>query len=76
MAIIAQIIENGEAIEVTSAIAICRDPKDNMFLNLALDGKANAIISRDPDLLELHPFRNIPILSPVAFLDWLKVEIK
>lgn len=57
-----------EQIESSSEIEICRDPKDNMFLNLALDGKADVILTRDPDLLVLHPFEGIPILSPADFL--------
>jgi putative PIN family toxin of toxin-antitoxin system len=54
--------------EVFSDISICRDASDNMFLNLAKDGKADVIISRDPDLLTLNPFEGIPILSPADFL--------
>jgi putative PIN family toxin of toxin-antitoxin system len=57
-----------ELVVVTSAIEACRDPKDNMFLALAIDGRADVIISRDPDLLTLHPFQGIPIVSPADFL--------
>jgi uncharacterized protein len=60
----------GEQIEVISKIAICRDPKDDMFLNLAIDGKADVILTRDPDLLVLHPFQGIQILNPADFLVW------
>ena len=60
----------GEMIDVISLIAECTDPKDDKFLNLALDGKAGVIISRDPDLLVLHPFRGIPILNPSDFIQW------
>ena len=42
----------------------CRDPKDDKFLELALNGKATHIVSGDEDLLVLHPFRGIPILTP------------
>ena len=59
-------------IEIKSNIKICRDPNDEMFLNLAIDGKANIIISRDPDLLVLNPFQGISILNPSDFLDWLE----
>jgi len=55
-------------IEPTEEITICRDPKDNMFLELAVAGKASCIITGDKDLLELHPFRGIKILSPSDFL--------
>jgi uncharacterized protein len=62
----------GEMIDASSAIAECRDPKDDKFLNLAVDGRADVIISRDPDLLVLHPFRNIPILTPADFIQWMR----
>lgn len=50
-------------------ITICRDPKDNKFLELALSGNADCIISGDEDLLILNPFRGIPILTANEFLD-------
>ena len=57
--------------EVTNEhiVTACRDPKDNKFLELALSGKADFIISGDQDLLVLHPFENIPVISPADFLD-------
>jgi putative PIN family toxin of toxin-antitoxin system len=68
-----QIVEklHGEAffVPVTSNIQLCRDPKDDKFLDLAIDAAASCIITGDKDLLVLHPFRDIPILSPAAFLD-------
>ncbi len=45
----------------------CRDPKDDKFLELAANGRADVIISGDADLLVLNPFRDIPILAPAAF---------
>lgn len=38
----------------------CRDPKDNMILELAVAANASCNISGDEDLLTLHPFRGIP----------------
>ena len=55
-------------IPITHSIAVCRDPKDDKFLELAVSGDATHIITGDNDLRELHPFRNIPILTPAAFL--------
>jgi predicted nucleic acid-binding protein len=43
-------------------------PKDDKFLELAIEGEARAIISGDDDLLALHPFRGTPILTPAAFV--------
>lgn len=48
---------------------LCRDPKDDMYLELALSGKADCIITGDPDLLVLNSFENIPIITPKEFLD-------
>ncbi|MEQ8474205.1 MAG: putative toxin-antitoxin system toxin component, PIN family [Marinoscillum sp.] len=41
---------------ITIKITACRDPKDDMYLELAISGKADAIITGDKDLLDLHPF--------------------
>jgi putative PIN family toxin of toxin-antitoxin system len=46
----------------------CRDPKDNKFLALALAAEADAIVSSDKDLLVLHPWRGIRIVTPAEFL--------
>ncbi|HEY9363544.1 MAG TPA: putative toxin-antitoxin system toxin component, PIN family [Chitinophagaceae bacterium] len=47
----------------------CRDPKDKKFLELAVSADASCIITGDKDLLVLHPFRNIPILNAVDFIN-------
>jgi putative PIN family toxin of toxin-antitoxin system len=51
----------------TSLIA-CRDPKDDKFLELAVDGHADLILTGDHDLLALHPFRGIAIVTPMQYL--------
>ena len=55
-------------IEINQTIRACRDPKDDKFLELAVCGNATHIVSGDRDLLALHPFRGIPILTPGTFL--------
>ncbi len=50
-------------------ISDCRDPKDNKFLELAISANASCVISGDKDLLALHPFREIPILNAVDFIN-------
>ncbi|HWQ03511.1 MAG TPA: putative toxin-antitoxin system toxin component, PIN family [Candidatus Nitrosotenuis sp.] len=57
-----------EWVDVDVRIAACRDPKDDKFLKLAVSGRATHIITGDFDLLALHPFRGIRILSPDEFL--------
>jgi uncharacterized protein len=61
-------IRDATVVEVTEAITDCRDPKDNKFLELAVSGCATCIISGDADLLVLHPFRGIPIVTPHEFV--------
>ena len=58
----------GEFIDPKIKIAECRDPKDNKFLELAVAGNADCIITGDKDLLILNPFRGIKIISPSDFL--------
>ena len=55
-------------VEITQTIRVCRDPKDDKFLELAVSGSATHIVSGDQDLLDLHPFRGISIVSPRRFL--------
>ena len=53
---------------MTAEVSVCRDPKDDKFLELALSGAATHLISGDDDLLALHPFRGVAILSPHDFI--------
>lgn len=54
---------------ISETITDCRDPKDNKFLELAIAANASCIITGDKDLLVLHPFRGIPILNAVDFIN-------
>ena len=47
----------------------CRDPKDDMFLALAINGDADTLVTGDKDLLVLAQYQNIRILTARAFLD-------
>jgi len=58
-----------EMISVRSTLRVCRDPNDDKFLELAIDGLADFIVTGDDDLLELHPFRGIAIMTPMAYLN-------
>ena len=57
-----------ELIEIFEAVAVCRDPGDDKFLELAVCGGADCLETGDPDLLVLNPFRGVPILPPVSFV--------
>ena len=55
-------------IEPTFKTNVCRDPNDNMFLNVAVSSDANFIVSGDKDLLSMKEFHNIPILDAKSFI--------
>jgi putative PIN family toxin of toxin-antitoxin system len=57
-----------EFIPIVQLIRECRDPKDDKFLEVALNGRADVIITGDTDLLRMHPWRKVAILSPTEYL--------
>ncbi len=52
---------------------IREDPDDNKFLEAALEGKADYILSGDKHLLALGEFEGIPIIGSREFLEILKL---
>jgi putative PIN family toxin of toxin-antitoxin system len=62
----AEFVVPGENIRVVEA-----DPSDNKFLEAAVTGQADYIISGDKHLRDLKEFRGIAILTPSAFLEQL-----
>lgn len=57
-----------ELIGVLEDLRICRDPKDDKFLNLAASGKASYIVTGDEDLLVLETYLGTQILNAKNFL--------
>lgn len=57
-------------VPIPRKLRACRDPKDDKFLDVAVNGGAAAIITGDRDLFELDPFHGIRILDPANFLTW------
>jgi putative PIN family toxin of toxin-antitoxin system len=66
---IAALTREAQWIDVTIQIQACRDSRDDMFLELAVSGHADYIVSGDTDLLALNPFQGIRILPPHSFLE-------
>ncbi|MBN1849862.1 MAG: putative toxin-antitoxin system toxin component, PIN family [Deltaproteobacteria bacterium] len=62
-------LQQSVKIQITRSVSICRDPKDNMILELAVSGQADVIVTGDKDLLDLEHFEGISILSPKGFLE-------
>ncbi|MCC6867316.1 MAG: putative toxin-antitoxin system toxin component, PIN family [Burkholderiales bacterium] len=69
VALLDRLAPNLIVVEIVQRIRACRDPKDDAFLELAVNGSANLIVTGDRDLLSLHPFRGIDILSPSVYLE-------
>lgn len=61
--------EVAEFVNVTSEISECRDPKDNFLLSLAVDGKADYLLTGDKDLLVLKKIGNTEIKTISEFFD-------
>jgi putative PIN family toxin of toxin-antitoxin system len=63
-----QLGEIAEVIEILTPVRACRDPRDDKFLEVAVNGAADLVVTGDADLLALHPFRGIAILTQAAYL--------
>ena len=57
-----------EIIDVLQPIRASRDPKDDKFLEAAVNGRADVIVTGDRDLLDLNPFRGVAIMTPADYL--------
>lgn len=67
-AFLGSLIRESDLIATTETVRVCRDPKDDKVLEVAINGKATFIITGDADLLVLNPFRGIEIVTPAQFL--------
>ena len=58
-----------QMVEVIRQVQACRDPKDDKYLDVAINGQADCILTGDRDLLVLTPFMGIEILSPSELME-------
>jgi predicted nucleic acid-binding protein len=72
----ALVIRRGEPVHPSRAITVCRDPKDNKFLEVAVEGRADAIVTGDEDLVVLDPFEGIPMIQPSKFIYLLRQALE
>jgi putative PIN family toxin of toxin-antitoxin system len=68
MFFLAELGRTAKFVSIIQFVHECRDPKDDKFLEVALNGKADVIITGDADLRALHPWREVAVLSPVEYL--------
>ncbi len=57
-----------ERMVIPQTARACRDPKDNMLLELAINGRTDWVVTGDRDLLALGIFQGIPILTPARYV--------
>jgi uncharacterized protein len=70
--LLAGLIQDAEMLVPVEQIQACRDPDDDIVLELAVSAAVPMIVTGDKGLLELHPFRGIQIIRPAQFLELLK----
>jgi uncharacterized protein len=68
-AFVADLTVSSVLVEVRGVVTLCRDPDDDKLLEMIVAGDANCLVTGDQDLLVLHPFQGVPILTPAAFLE-------
>jgi len=69
--LLALIALRGELVAPTRKVKACRDPKDDMFIEAALAGAAEYIVTGDTDLLTLKKFEKVRLVTPRIFLEAL-----
>lgn len=58
----------GESVQSVRDIRVCRDPKDDKFLQVAISGQAEVVVTADEDLIVLGSYEAIPMVQPAEFL--------
>ena len=58
-----------ELVASVQVVRACRDPKDDKFLEAAVNGRADVVITGDKDLIVLSPFAGVPIITPAEYLE-------
>lgn len=62
------LVRDAEIVVPRRSFQVCRDPKDNKFLDAAYAAKVSCLISGDDDLLVLRELEKIPILTARQYL--------
>jgi len=69
---LAQLDAVSEYVPIVNRPMGCRDPEDDKFLETAVNGNADCLITGDKDLLIMHPFQGIPVLLPAQGLRFFR----
>jgi uncharacterized protein len=55
-------------VAIVERIEACRDPRDDKFLETAVNGQADFLVTGDRALLAMRTFRSVVIVSPSGYL--------
>ena len=66
--LVALLALRGELVKPVRSVRVCRDPHDDMFIEAALSGAAEYVVTGDQDLLSLRRFEGVRFVTPRTFL--------
>ena len=69
-------VAESKLIQISGTLKACRDPTDDKFLELAVIGQAQFIVTRDKDLLVPDPFQGVQILDAESLVALLAAQSK
>lgn len=69
-----RVIQQAESVTPEENPPVTEDRDDDKFLAAALAGKADAIITNDQHLLDVHPYQGVDVLRPATFWQRLRGE--
>lgn len=68
--LVEEVLPFAETVKPTGRLSVpCGDPGDRKFIECAVSGRARYLVTGDQDLLEMTPYRGIPVLAVVEFLE-------
>jgi uncharacterized protein len=62
------VAQTAKFVPIIHPIRECRDPKDDKFLEVALNGRADVIVTGDTNLLAMNPWREVAIVPPANYI--------
>jgi uncharacterized protein len=63
-----------DIVAVLRPVPASRHLNDDMFREAAVNGRADALVTTDRDLLELNPLHGIAVLTPGDYVNWQAVR--
>ena len=73
-AFLRNLLSRAMSVPITETVQACRDPNDDKIPELAVNGRADYIVTGDDDMLVMDPFRGITIIRPAEFLAFVGAE--